>query len=59
VVSLDLPSGLDCDTGRPLGACVRADVTVTFAAPKLGFSQPGAAAWLGRVEVVGIGAPIA
>ena len=36
VLSLDVPSGLDCDTGRPLGACVRASATVTFVARKLG-----------------------
>ena len=58
VLALDLPSGLDCDTGAPLGPCVRADVTATFVAPKLGFSRPGAAAWTGTVRVVGIGAPL-
>jgi len=35
-VSVDIPSGLDADTGRPLGVTVEADVTVTFAPPKLG-----------------------
>ena len=38
VLALDLPSGLDADTGAPLGAAVRASATATFAAPKLGFS---------------------
>lgn len=56
-VALDLPSGLDCDSGETPGACVRADTTVTFVAPKKGFANPAAARWLGRVEVVGIGAP--
>ena len=58
VLALDTPSGLDCDTGRPLGACVRAHHTVTFVAPKLGFSAPGADTWTGDVSVVGIGAPL-
>ncbi len=42
VVSLDIPSGLDADTGRVLGSAVRAALTVTFAHPKRGlFSGPG------------------
>jgi NAD(P)H-hydrate epimerase len=56
-VALDLPSGLDCDTGEAPGACVRADMTVTFVAEKLGFANPRAAPLLGRVVVAGIGAP--
>jgi NAD(P)H-hydrate epimerase len=57
VVAVDLPSGLDCDTGVPLGVAVRATVTVTFVAPKLGFSNPQAAEFTGRVVVGDIGAP--
>jgi NAD(P)H-hydrate epimerase len=57
VFAVDLPSGLDCDTGQPLGPCVRADVTATFVARKVGFDAPAAAPWLGDVHVVGIGAP--
>ena len=57
VVAVDTPSGLDCDTGRPGGAAVRADLTVTFVAEKIGFSQPGALEWTGEVKVVGIGTP--
>ncbi len=36
VIAADVPSGMDADTGRPMDVCVRADVTVTFHAPKLG-----------------------
>lgn len=36
VLSLDIPSGLDADTGCVLGACVKAAVTATFIAPKAG-----------------------
>jgi NAD(P)H-hydrate epimerase len=57
VLAVDLPSGLDCDTGRPLGPCVRAAHTATFVAPKRGFDAPGAAAYTGLVHVVDIGVP--
>jgi NAD(P)H-hydrate epimerase len=58
VLALDTPSGLDCDTGEPLGPCVRADVTATFAAPKLGFARAASRRWTGEVVVVPIGAPV-
>jgi NAD(P)H-hydrate epimerase len=57
ILAVDVPSGLDCNTGEPLGACVRAQHTVTFVAPKLGFAKPAAKPWLGQVHVVDIGAP--
>ena len=41
ILALDLPSGLDADTGQPLGAAVRRRATATFVAPKLGFAAPG------------------
>ena len=57
VVAVDLPSGLDCDRGEPLGTCVRAAHTVTFVAEKIGFANPNAGQYLGRVTVGGIGCP--
>jgi NAD(P)H-hydrate epimerase len=57
VLAVDIPSGLDCDTGEPLGPTIRATHTATFVAPKQGFSNPNARAWLGEVHVVDIGAP--
>jgi NAD(P)H-hydrate epimerase len=57
LLAVDIPSGLDCDTGKPLGPCVRADHTVTFVAPKAGFANPESREWTGEVHVVGIGAP--
>jgi NAD(P)H-hydrate epimerase len=57
VFAVDLPSGLDCDTGEPLGPTIRADHTATFVALKKGFANPAAAPWLGQVHVVEIGAP--
>src|SRR5690348_15425777 len=49
ILALDLPSGLDADSGRPLGAAIRATATATFVAPKVGFSQAGAADYTGEV----------
>ena len=57
VVAVDVPSGLDCDTGRPATTTVRADLTVTFVAAKIGFEAAAAQPWLGRLVVTGIGAP--
>jgi NAD(P)H-hydrate epimerase len=57
VLAVDIPSGLDCDTGQPLGVAIRAQHTATFVAQKVGFSQAAAQAWLGQVHVLPIGAP--
>ena len=57
VVSIDLPSGLDCDEGTPSNATVRADLTLTFVARKRGFDQPASRAYTGEVRVLPIGAP--
>ncbi len=59
VLAVDLPSGLDCDSGCPPGDCVRADVTATFVARKRGFETPGSEAFTGPVHVIGIGVPSA
>jgi len=57
VLAVDIPSGLDADTGAPLGPTIRAEATAAIAAAKLGFSRPEAAAWVGRVHVIDMGAP--
>jgi NAD(P)H-hydrate epimerase len=57
VLAIDVPSGLDCDTGKANPTAVRADATATFVARKIGFDQPGAADYLGQVFVAGIGIP--
>lgn len=41
IVAVDIPSGLDCDTGEPLPVCIEADATVTFVAVKKGFTLSG------------------
>lgn len=55
VLAVDIPSGLDADSGLPMGPTIRAEHTVTFVAPKAGFAQLAAAAWLGQVHVADIG----
>ena len=57
VFAVDLPSGFDCDTGQPLGCCVRADQTATFVARKPGFDVPDASQLTGKVYVIDIGVP--
>ena len=55
--AVDLPSGLNADTGEPCGCCVRADVTVTFQFAKRGFENPASRAYVGRLVVADIGIP--
>ena len=54
-LAIDIPSGLDCDSGKPLGAAVKATYTVTFVAVKNGFIVPQAAEYTGEIFVVSIG----
>ncbi|HTB21524.1 MAG TPA: NAD(P)H-hydrate dehydratase [bacterium] len=56
VLSLDLPSGLDADTGDAPGACVRATWTLTFLAAKLGLALGEGPARCGELNVAGLGA---
>ena len=58
VIAIDLPSGLDCDSGAAGGSTVRADVTITFVAGKIGFDRGVAGDYVGRVLVADIGAPV-
>jgi len=56
ILSVDIPSGLDCDTGQPLGAAIRATYTVTFVAVKKGFTFADTAAqYTGEIFVASIG----
>lgn len=57
-LAVDIPSGLDADTGRASGPVFRADVTATMGAWKLGLAID-AAGPAGRVEVVDLGVPVA
>lgn len=58
VFAVDIPSGLDCDTGAAPGPCIKANLTGTFVARKVGFDAPGAAERLGEVQVLPIGVPL-
>ncbi|MGE3163396.1 MAG: NAD(P)H-hydrate epimerase [Planctomycetota bacterium] len=57
VLALDLPSGLDADSGEPLGVAVEADWTVTFGLVKRGLTTPGAQRFTGALFYVPIGIP--
>ncbi len=57
IVSLDLPSGLAADREHPIGPTVRADLTVTFTAPKPALVLPPACLYAGEVLTVPIGSP--
>src|SRR5438874_5951101 len=56
-LAVDVPSGLDCDTGQPATHTVRADHTCTFAAMKIGFIQPAAKPFTGTIHICDIGVP--
>ncbi|MBF7083161.1 NAD(P)H-hydrate dehydratase [Desulfallas sp. Bu1-1] len=59
VVAVDIPSGLEADTGRVNGPCIRADHTVTFALAKLGLVLPSASEYVGQLHIVDISIPAA
>lgn len=57
VLAIDIPSGLDCDTGEPLGCAIIADCTATMVGMKKGFNNPHAKNYLGHIFIVDIGIP--
>lgn len=56
-IALDIPSGVDADTGSALGVGLRADCTISFGTHKLGMLTPAGRALAGRIELVDIGVP--
>ena len=56
-LAVDVPSGLDCDTGQPARHAIRAAETCTFVTAKTGFFVAAAAAYVGRLHVLDIGIP--
>ena len=57
VFAVDIPSGLNADTGQPCGTCIRAQSTATFGLAKIGhFTYPGAE-YTGSLEIIDIGIP--
>ena len=58
VLAIDLPSGMNCETGKSLGDdVVRANRTVTFVAEKAGFANPASRQYTGEITVGDIGVP--
>ena len=57
IVALDLPTGLDADTGQVDPACPEVDVTVALGRPKLGLLTFPGAAMVGKLEIADIGLP--
>ncbi len=57
VVSVDIPSGLDCDDGTVLGTAVKATKTVTFVAAKTGFFEEYGKEYTGELIVSDISVP--
>ena len=58
IIAVDIPSGLDCDTGKPLGSAVIASATITFVAPKKGFLDPDSEIYTGDIFIAPIGIDI-
>jgi NAD(P)H-hydrate epimerase len=57
IVAIDIPSGLDADTGKPLGTAIRASLTITFGLAKIGHLIPPGLDYVGEVKVIDIGIP--
>jgi len=57
VISVDTPSGMDSNTGKVLGVCIRADYTATYCCAKPGHFISGSEAWTGKLEIIDIGIP--
>ncbi|HEG43967.1 MAG TPA: NAD(P)H-hydrate epimerase [Phycisphaerales bacterium] len=56
IIAVDIPSGLDCDSGSPLGAAIKAAATVTFVAVKTGFAEnKDSVKYTGDIYVASIG----
>lgn len=49
IFAVDIPSGLEADTGRAKGSCIRADMTVTFGFPKIGLCMEKARKYVGEL----------
>ncbi len=58
IVSCDVPSGMNADTGSAMGACVKADKTVTFTAPKQGMLSNESVDLCGEIVIAEVGIPV-
>lgn len=57
VISVDMPSGVNADTGKIMGVCIKADITVTFSCMKVGMMLPPGNMYTGKVIISDIGIP--
>jgi NAD(P)H-hydrate epimerase len=57
IVAIDIPSGLDADTGKPLGTAIRASLTITFGLPKAGLLISPGLDYVGELKVIDISFP--
>jgi hydroxyethylthiazole kinase-like uncharacterized protein yjeF len=57
IVAIDIPSGLDANTGKPFGTAVRASLTITFGLPKIGHVISPGLDYVGKLKLVDIGLP--
>ncbi len=57
VLAIDIPSGLDPDTGQPFNPCIKADSTITFCLPKKGLLEKSARDFVGKIYLADIGIP--
>jgi NAD(P)H-hydrate epimerase len=57
ILAVDVPSGLNADTGQPCGNCIQSRATVTFAFAKIGHMQYPGADYCGKLSIVDIGIP--
>jgi NAD(P)H-hydrate epimerase len=58
IIAVDIPSGLDADTGRVHDIAIKAGDTITMAAPKTGLLKSAARRYVGRLTVADIGLPL-
>jgi len=58
ILSLDIPSGLDPDSGKANLPCIKAAATLTLALPKMGFLNPSAKPYLGKIHLADISIPL-
>jgi len=57
MVAIDIPSGLDANTGKPFGTAIKATLTITFGLPKIGLLISPGLDYAGEVKVIDIGIP--
>ena len=57
VLAIDIPSGLNPDTGQPYNPCIKADSTITFCLPKKGLLEKSAKDFVGKLYLGDIGVP--